>query len=310
MNTLGELSRRKMLRLTAGSTLYVLAIPLLERALSFSRQGMIQRQIPSSGEMIPIVGMGTWQTFDAGNDAEARSNLEKILLKFYSMGGRVMDSSPMYGSSEEVLGDLALKTGLTNDLFIATKVWTKGKENGLRQMEDSELKLGRIDLMQVHNLVDFDAHINSLRALKESGRIRYIGITHYMDSAHEAMVKLIKREKLDFIQVNYSILSRHAADRLLPVANDYGVAVLINRPYEGGRLFRQIKGKELPGWAQDYQIESWGQFFLKFILSNDAVTAVIPATTRIRHLVDNMGAGIGELPDEKTRMKMADYFYK
>lgn len=276
----------------------------------FSTKEIHKRLIPGTREKLPIIGMGTWQTFDIGEGETDRANMRSILKTFYEMGGRVLDSSPMYGRSEDVLGDLTADLNLLGKFFMATKVWTQGRSRGIEQMKSSMAKMRTqpMDLMQVHNLVDVRTHLDTLRKWKDEGKIRYIGLTHYVVSAHDDLEGLIKSEKdLDFIQVNFSIDTRNAAKRLLPTALDHGVGVLVNRPYEGGSLFRRVKGKELPPWAKDWDINSWGQYFLKYIVSNESVTAAIPATTKLHHLKDNMGAAYGLLPDAKTRDKMVTY---
>lgn len=270
---------------------------------------MKKRKIPSSGEEIGIVGVGTWQTFDVGNSAEQRAPLKEVLKILVEMGGEVVDSSPMYGRSEQVVGDLSTEIGLQDQLFYATKVWTSGKDEGIQQMQSSMQKMqaNPMDLMQVHNLVDWQTHIKTLRNWREQGKIRYMGITHYTVSAYDRLMQIIQTEDLDFVQHNYSIISREAEERLLPLAADKGVAVIINQPYESGSLFRAVKGKNLPAWAKEFDCNSWGQFFLKFILSHPAVTCVIPGTDNPEHMRDNAGAGLGQLPDEKMREKMATY---
>lgn len=276
----------------------------------YPMQEIHKRSIPGTDERLPIIGMGTWQTFDIGEGEADRNNMRNILKTFYEMGGRVLDSSPMYGRSEDVLGDLAADLKLLGKFFMATKVWTQGRNSGIDQMNSSMSKMRTkpMDLMQVHNLVDVRTHLDTLRKWKDEGKIRYIGLTHYIVSAHDDLERLIKSEKdLDFIQVNFSIDTRNAAKRLLPVAQDHGVGVLVNRPYEGGSLFRRVKGKELPPWAKDFDINSWGQYFLKYIVSHESITAAIPATTKLHHLKDNMGAAYGLLPDAKTRNKMVAY---
>lgn len=270
---------------------------------------MKKRKIPSSGEEIGIVGVGTWQTFDVGNSAEQRAPLKEVLKILVEMGGEVVDSSPMYGRSEQVVGDLSTEIGLQDQLFYATKVWTSGKDEGIQQMQSSMQKMqaNPMDLMQVHNLVDWQTHIKTLRNWREQGKIRYMGITHYTVSAYDRLMQIIQTEDLDFVQHNYSIISREAEERLLPLAADKGVAVIINQPYESGSLFRAVKGKNLPAWAKEFDCNSWGQFFLKFILSHPAVTCVIPGTDNPEHMRDNAGAGLGQLPDEKMREKMATH---
>lgn len=309
MEITNNISRRKMLQ--TGITLAAAQLPIFAYCKQqASSMELIRRTIPGTSEALPAIGMGTWQTFDVGNNAGERENLKQVLQTFVKKGGTVIDSSPMYGRSEEVVGDLAAELQVLSSLFMATKVWTRGREAGIRQMNQSmqEMRTDPIDLMQVHNLVDFRTHLETLRKWKTEGRIRYLGITHYTDSAHDDLARLIRSEDLDFIQINYSINDRHADKNLLPVARDHGVAVLINRPYSGGNLFGRVKGKELPTWASDYDINSWGQFFLKFIISHPAVTCAIPATSKVHHMEDNMGAAYGRLPDEKARQEMIRFF--
>jgi len=304
------LSRRSFLKWTVATGTATLFPNLFEISNMITPiQKINTRPIPASGEELPIVGIGTWQTFDVGNNAAQRTELKKVLRTFVELGGEVVDSSPMYGTSEKVVGDLAAELNILDQLFMATKVWTSGEKAGIRQMQDSMQKMRSqpMDLMQVHNLLDFKTHIKTLQKWKAEGKIRYIGITHYVDGRHNEMAALIKKYPLDFIQINYSIQSRNAEERLFPTAQDEGVAVLVNRPYEGGQLFRKIKNTALPTWAKDYDIHSWGQYFLKFILSNPAITCVIPGTSKLKHLRDNMGAGLGRLPDEKGREKMAAF---
>ncbi len=270
---------------------------------------MKTRKIPASGEDLPIVGVGTWQTFDVGSAATDREPLKEVLKILVEKGGKVVDSSPMYGRSEAVTGDLAVETGTAKALFMATKVWTSGKEQGIRQMQSSmeKMRVNTMDLMQIHNLVDWRTHLKTLRDWKEQGKIRYIGITHYTTSAFGHLEEIIKTEDIDFVQHNYSIVSREAEKSLLPLAQDKGVTVIINQPYESGSLFRLTKNTELPEWAETFDCQSWGQFFLKFILSHPAVTCVIPGTDNPKHMLDNAGAGFGNLPDSKTREQMADF---
>ena len=268
---------------------------------------ILTRRIPSTGETIPVIGLGTWQTFDIGPSAAARAPLEDVLGAFVELGGRLVDSSPMYGRSEEVVGDLAAKLGLQPKLFIATKVWTSGKAAGIRQMEESMRKLrsDRIDLMQVHNLVDVDAHLATLAGWKRDGRVRYVGVTHYTAGSHEAVARLIASKPVDFVQINYSVGERDAERRLLPLAQERGVAVIANRPFAGGDLFRRLRQKPLPAWAAEIDCDSWAQVLLKFVVSHPAITCAIPATSRAAHLRDNMKAAYGRLPDGKLRTRIA-----
>lgn len=270
---------------------------------------MMKRRIPSSGEMLPVVGLGTWAQFDVGPSEAEREPLRGVLRMMAAKGAEVIDSSPMYGRSEAVVGDLASELGLSDKLFYATKVWTSGREAGIRQMESSMAKMrrARMDLMQVHNLVDWQTHLETLRDWKKEGKVRYIGVTHYLDSAHPVLERMAKEEEIDFIQVNYSIRSRNAERSLLDAAMDNGVAVIVNRPFGEGSLFGYTRGRKLPDWASDYGIGSWAQFFLKYLLSHPAVTCVIPGTSRPENMLDNLGAAEGPLPDEKARLRMAEY---
>jgi diketogulonate reductase-like aldo/keto reductase len=267
------------------------------------------RRVPSTGEELPVVGMGTWQTFDVGSSRARRQELAAILSRFVELGGRVVDSSPMYGSSESVLGDLTAELILRKKLFLATKVWTSGKRAGIEQMNASfqKLRTDKLDLLQVHNLIDVKTHLATLREWKEQGRVRTIGITHYHSGAYDEIERLLRTESVDFLQINLSLQEREAEKRILPLARERGVAVIINRPFAEGALFQRVKGKELPEWAREFDCSSWAQFFLKWILGNPAVTCVIPATSKLKHLEDNMGAGLGGLPDAATRNRMVAY---
>ncbi len=297
------LSRRDMLRgaLAAGAS------TLIPAALAAKPGAILTRTIPRSGERIPAIGLGTWQTFDVGDSEAERAPLRMVLRRFVALGGKVIDSSPMYGESETVVGDLAEETGVRDRLFLATKVWTTGRNAGIRQMETSMnlLRTAKLDLMQVHNLVDWQTHLKTLRDWKAQGRIRYLGITHYTESAYDDLERVMRVEKPDFVQFNYSIVSRGAERRLLPLSQELGIGVLINKPFEKASLFGKVRGKVLPAWAADFDCASWAQFFLKFILSHPAVTCAIPATSKVKHLEDNMQAGFGRLPDTATREKMA-----
>jgi diketogulonate reductase-like aldo/keto reductase len=264
------------------------------------------RIIPSSNEKLPVVGLGTWQTFDAGNNEDERAPLKEVLKSLVGKGGTVVDSSPMYGSSEQVVGDLSTELGLNEKLFIATKVWTTGESAGIQQMNNSmaRLKRDKMDLMQIHNLVDWQTHIKTLRNWKEQGKIRYFGITHYTESAFSSLEQILKTTNIDFLQINYSMLSRRAEERLFPLAQEKKVAVIINQPFESGQLFGRVKGKALPAWASEFDCNSWGQFFLKFILAHEAVTCVIPGTSKPHHMLDNLGAAFGRLPTAGHLPKM------
>jgi diketogulonate reductase-like aldo/keto reductase len=269
---------------------------------------IIQRPIPATREMIPVIGIGTWQTFDVGGGAAERAPLEEVLQAFARMGGRVIDSSPMYGRSEEVVGDLVTKTKSPAKPFIATKVWTSGKDAGIRQMRDSmrKLRVKACDLMQVHNLLDADTHLDTLAEWKREGTVRYVGITHYTASGAEAVAQVIRRRSVDFVQINYSVAERDAEERLLPLCRDRAIAVIANRPFAGGEMFRRLSGKPVPDWAAEIDCASWAQLMLKFIVSHPAITCAIPASAKVEHTVDNMGGGRGRMPDEKTRIRIAE----
>lgn len=270
----------------------------------------LRRAIPASGEQIPVIGLGTYQAFDVGARAPDRAALKGVLQSFVDAGGSVVDSSPMYGRAEEVVGALGSELALCPSLFLATKVWTSGQEAGVRQMEQSLhlLASSTIDLMQIHNLVDWKTHTATLREWKEQGRVRYIGITHYHEGAYDQLERLIKTREYDFVQLNYSIAEREAERSVLPVAQQAGVAVIANRPLAKAGLFSRVRGKPLPQWASELDCTSWTQFFLKYVASNPAVTCAIPATSNPEHLKDNMLAGVGRMPDAETRRKMAEYF--
>lgn len=304
------MSRREAARLLAQSaaSLILARTALAAEEQTEGKLTLLQRAIPASGEMLPVIGLGTWQAFDVGPGAAERQPLEEVLALFVKLGGRVVDSSPMYGRAEQVIGDIAAKLNLHRSLFLATKVWTTGKEHGIASMEKSLAKLQtkRIDLMQVHNLVDAQTHLATLRDWKEQGRTRYLGITHYSLSAYSEVAKLLRSEKLDFVQINYSLLEREAEKEILPLAQERGIAVIVNRPFGGGDLFARVRQKPLPEWASEFDCHSWAQFLLKWIIAHPAVTCAIPATNKARHLEDNMQGGVGRLPDAKARQRMID----
>jgi diketogulonate reductase-like aldo/keto reductase len=265
------------------------------------------RAIPSTGENLPVVGLGTWQAFDAGMSAADRAPLQEVLESFAAMGGTVVDSSPMYRRSEQVIGDLSAAAGLQERLFIATKVWTTGKAEGIRQMQASmeKLRARRIDLMQVHNLVDVTTHLQTLREWKAEGRVRYIGVTHYAAGAHAAVAETLESEPVDFVQINYSVVEREAEQRVLPLARDRGIAVLANRPFAEGALMRGLANRPLPAWAAEIDCDSWPELLLKFVISHPAVTCAIPATSNVSHLRNNMRAAFGRMPDGDLRERIA-----
>jgi diketogulonate reductase-like aldo/keto reductase len=270
---------------------------------------MIKRIIPVSSEALPVIGIGSWIQFDVSTDEEMKP-LTTVLETLHEKGGRLIDSSPMYGRAEQIIGEVTSHMQAADDLFYATKVWTMGRREGIAQMAASMEKMQRktLDLVQVHNLLDVKTHMETLRSYKSDGRIRYTGITHYTSQHHQELEKVMRREKPDFVQFNYSIAERNAEHSLLQAAADEGVAVIINEPLEKGELFSRIKNKTVPEWAQEYGIKNWTAFFLKYIISHPAVTCVIPGTSVPAHAADNAEAGQGYLPDEKTRQKMARHF--
>ena len=270
---------------------------------------MISRPIPSSGEQLPVIGLGTYRVFDVAGSVEEMQVRSAIVELMIERGASLLDSSPMYNRAEKIVGDVISGNNLRNDVFIATKVWTDGREAGERQMQRSArlLQSDVIDLMQVHNLRDLDTHMATIRDWQEDGRIRYNGITDYQASSLDEMEAAMHKHRPDFIQINYSLGERQAESRVLPLAHDLGIAVLINRPYLTGRLFRAVANRAVPDWAASFA-ESWGQFFLKFIVSHPAVTCAIPATSKLHHMADNLSAGFGVLPDDSaTRARMAAY---
>lgn len=274
---------------------------------AFSQEQRLTRKIPSTGESLPAVGLGTWQVFDVGSDPSSRTPLKEVLK---ILGAGMVDSSPMYGSSETVAGDLVAELGLRDKLFMATKVWTSGRAEGIRQMEDSfrKLRVKTMDLMQVHNLLDVATHTKTLQEWKAQKRVRYTGITHYTSSAYAEVEKWMDTRQYDFLQINYSLGERESERRILGKAKDLGMAVIANRPFAEGALFRRVKGKPLPPWAAEMGIASWAQYFLKWIVSHPAVTCTIPGTGRPEHMRDNLGAGTGTMPDDAQRRRMVQYY--
>jgi aryl-alcohol dehydrogenase-like predicted oxidoreductase len=303
------MTRREATKLIgAGTAGLLLPISASHGDTASESSTMLTRAIPSSGEKLPVIGLGTWEVFDVDLTPDRENQLGDVLSLFVKLGGRVVDSSPMYGRSEEVIGTLATKLDLHDKLFLATKVWTRGKQAGVESMERSmaRLQTKRIDLMQVHNLVDVETQLATMRDWKAQGRFRYIGVTHYNSSAFSEVEKVLRSEKLDFLQINYSIMEREAEQRILPLAQERQVAVIINRPFGGGNLFSRVRAKPLPDWAAEFDCRSWAQFFLKWIIAYPAVTCAIPATNNSEHLRDNLRAGVSRLPDTETRQRMVE----
>jgi diketogulonate reductase-like aldo/keto reductase len=304
---MNRITRREAARLIGGSAAS-LCLPISARAANESST-MLTRAVPSSGEKLPVIGLGTWRAFDVDLTSDIRRQLQEVLSLCVKLGGRVIDSSPMYGRAEEVIGDLSAALGIRDKLFLATKVWTRGKESGIKSMERSMalLRTKQIDLMQVHNLLDVHTHLATLREWKEQGRIRYLGITHYEAGAFADVEKIMRSEKLDFVQINYSLMEPEAEHRLLPLAQERRIAVIVNRPFGGGDLFSRVRSRPLPNWAAEFDCRSWAQFFLKWIVAHSAVTCAIPATDKPLHLEDNVQSGFGRLPEAKTRQRMVEF---
>lgn len=274
-------------------------------------QSRILKKIPPSGELIPVIGMGSWITFDIGlYDQEALDTRVEVLRSFFDKGGALIDSSPMYGNSEQIIGYCLKRLQNKDALFAATKVWTWSKLLGIAQMNNSHEYWGikQFALMQIHNMLDWESHLETLRQWQHEGKIRYIGITTSHGRRHDELEKVLKRERFDFVQFTYNMVDREVEQRLLPLAADRGIAVIINRPFQRGDLFKQVNGRPLPPWAKEIDCENWAQFFLKFVVSHPHVTCAIPATSRVDHMQENMGACYGVLPDANTRKKMALYF--
>ena len=267
---------------------------------------ILKAKIPSTGQELPRVGLGTYKTFDVAANRGRYLELLPLMKAFKELKGSLVDSSPMYGSSEKITGDLSFDSKINSELFMATKVWISGKAEGIRQMKESFARLRRtkIELMQIHNLVDWKTHLKTLREWKEEGKIDYIGITHYTPSAFDEMEKILLSEKIDFIQIPYSIAETAGENGLIPLASELGVAVISNEPFAHGALFRKVRSKDIPEWVQELGITTWAQYFLKYILSSKDVQFVIPATSRLENLKDNMSASYGALPTLEQREKM------
>jgi aryl-alcohol dehydrogenase-like predicted oxidoreductase len=303
----GRPTRRQILKnLTAA----IIALNLPDQGLCVSevREKMHTRLIPATKEPLPVVGCGTYRTFDVGTGSEERAPLFDVLKVLFAAGGSVIDTSPMYGAAEGVVGDLLAQTQNRPRAFLATKVWTRGKQAGLEQINRSFalLRDRRIDLIQVHNLLDWSVQLATLRELKSAGRIRYVGITHYSASAFAEVESVLRSETLDFLQINYAMNDTAAERRILPLAADRGVAVIVNQPFGGGSLLGQLHHRPLPSWAREIDCQSWAQILLKFVLSHPAVTCAIPGTARPEHMMDNLGAGFGRMPDKALRDRMSE----
>ncbi len=299
--------RRDFLQQCINTSLALSLLP--ESAFSAHHRIHKRRKIPKYEETIPIIGLGTYRTFDIRMESQLMKTLETVVKTFINSGGSVIDTSPMYGNSESVIGSLTEKLQAENSLFHATKVWTNGKHQGINQIVTSFklMRVKSVDLVQIHNLVDWQTHTNTLQKLKEEKKIRYMGITHYHRGAYNELEKILKLKLFDFVQFNLSPIETEAEDRLLPIAQETDHAVIVNRPFVGGQIFRRTAGVPLPAWAKDFDCNSWAQFCLKYILSHEGVTCVIPGTGKLKHLIDNIGASHGRLPDKRTRKKIKEF---
>lgn len=297
-------SRRAVLLGVAGAAF---GAALIGEEPAMAAAAMSTRPIPSTGEAMPVIGLGTWQVFDVGPDPQARAPLREVVRLLGDAGGRIIDTSPMYGRAEEVTGDLVSELGVRPRVFLATKVWTSGREQGIAQMRRSAqlLRSGVIDLIQIHNLLDWRTHLATLRQMKGEGQVRYIGITHYTTGSLPELARILQAEPgIDFVQLGYSLATRDAETKLFPVAAEKGVAVIVNQPFEQGQLFRRVRGRALPEWAGEFDCGSWAQLFLKYLLGEPAVTCVIPATSDPKHMQDDLRAGLGALPDARQRQQI------
>ena len=311
-----SMTRAEFLRLAAAAAVtFGIGMPAFgntaaEKSSSGKEKRMHRRPIPSTGALLPVIGCGTWQTFDVGTSNEERAPLAEVLRILFEAGGSVIDSSPMYGRSEAVVGDLLAQQKAHDKAFVATKVWIPGRDAGIKQMQRSMqlLQDDRIELMQIHNLLDWRTHLATLRAWKKEGRIRYLGITHYTPSAYDELESIMHSETLDFIQINYSLDDRQAERTLLPLAAGRGIAVLVNRPFGGGSLLRNLAGKPLPPLAGEIGCESWAQVLLKYVVSHPSITCAIPGTSRPKHMADNCRAGTGIIPDDAMRKQMVAWW--
>lgn len=299
------LARRTLLK----GVIAAASLPIWSSAEAATRPNANTRPIPSSGEPLPVIGMGSMQTFDVGDDKAERARLSEVLQGFFDHGGALIDSSPMYGNAEATLGDVLQTVTGKEALFAATKVWTEGKQQGIDDMYRSmgRMRVTCFDLMQIHNLVDWQTHIETLKDWKAEGKIRYIGVTTSHGRRHEELIAAMQAETFDFVQFTYNIANREAEKRLLPLARDRGAATLINLPFDRAKLFEKVRGKPLPDWAAEFDCTSWAQFFLKFCLAHPAVSCLIPATSKPQHMADNMGAGFGRIPDEDLRQRMISH---
>ena len=302
-------SRRTLLKAIVAATVSGAATGLAFKPANSATVGPLQRRIPTTGEEVPVVGLGSWITFNVGNDPVLLDECAAVIAAFFEDGGRMIDSSPMYGSSQSTIGYGLRKLGYPQQLFSADKVWTSLPSASPQQMEDTRSKWGvqKLDLMQVHNLLAWEEHLDMLKARKAAGEIKYIGVTTSHGRRHNALEQIMKSQDLDFVQITYNIIDRQAEARLLPLARERSIGVIVNRPYQRGDLISRFSGEALPRWAGEIGASSWAQFLLKFIIGHPAVTCAIPATTRVDHVRENLATAAGILPDEATRRRMAEY---
>ena len=301
------LTRRELIRHLLAGSAGTAIWPLV--ASGQARRTVLTRRIPSTGEALPVIGLGSWITFNVGDDTVARDNCAEVMRTFFMGGGRLIDSSPMYGSSQAVIGYGLEKLRRPGALFSAEKVWTGSDRAGPRQLDESRRRWGvpRFDLVQVHNLLNWEHHLPALFAMKSAGQIRYVGITTSEGRRHAQIEQLMRTQPLDFVQVTYNVLDREVEQRILPIARDRGIAVIVNRPFREGALIRAVQRHRLPPWAGDIDCANWAQFLLKFIVSHPVVTCAIPATSSVAHVRENIGAAYGRLPDDATRRRMIAY---
>ncbi len=299
------LARRALLK----GVIAVASMPALSGVVTATRPDVVTRPIPSTGERLPVIGMGSWKTFDVADDKAEKARLNEVLQSFFDNGGALLDSSPMYGNAEATLGDVLQGVSGKDALFAATKVWAEGKQQGIDDMYRSmgRMRVTHFDLMQIHNLKDWRTHMGTLKDWKAEGKIRYVGVTTSHGRRHDELIAVMQAETFDFVQFTYNIANHEAEKRLLPLAQDRGIATLINLPFDRAALFQKVRGKPLPDWAAEIDCTSWAQFFLKFCLAHPAVTCLIPATSKPHHMVDNMGAGFGRVPDEDLRRRMIEH---
>jgi diketogulonate reductase-like aldo/keto reductase len=300
-----DINRRRLIATVAASA----AAGILRPLAALVPTAPLSRPIPSSGERLPVVGLGSWITFNVGDDPDLRDECTAVMNAFFAAGGRLIDSSPMYGSSQSVIGYGLKRLGRPPALFSADKVWISSGPGGPKQIEESRTAWGvpRFDLLQVHNLLSWEEHLPALFAMKESGRLRYVGVTTSEGRRHDEVEKIMAAQPIDFVQVTYNVLDREVEERILPLARERGIGVIVNRPFRQGSLIDDVRRRPLPPWAREIDCATWAQFLLKFVVSHPAVTCAIPATSSVAHVRENMGAALGRMPDDAMRRRMIAY---